>query len=110
MVASTAAIGAASARPVPASAKAVPWSTEVRRNGSPSVQFVARPKAAVHRDQPLVVVEGEHPVELPCRARAKSESALGAVHVDPAAAGGRHRRGEDRLLLAPEQPLRRRAG
>ena len=32
------------ARPLPASSNAVPWSTEVRIIGSPSVTFTARPK------------------------------------------------------------------
>jgi hypothetical protein len=35
-----------SARPVPAMSNAVPWSGEVRGNGSPSVTFTAWPNAA----------------------------------------------------------------
>ena len=34
------------ARPVPAKSKAVPWSTEVRMNGNPSVMFTPWPKLA----------------------------------------------------------------
>ncbi len=36
----------ASARPVPAMSSAVPWSTEVRMNGSPSVMLTPWPKVA----------------------------------------------------------------
>ena len=50
-----------SARPVPATSSAVPWSTEVRTNGRPSVTLTPSPNDRVleHR-QPLVVVHGEH--------------------------------------------------
>ncbi len=64
----------ASAMPLPAISKAVPWSTEVRMIGRPSVMLTPESGAPaagrrihveaeqLHRDVPLVVVHGHHRV------------------------------------------------
>jgi hypothetical protein len=50
---------------LPAMSNAVPWSTEVRTIGSPSVTFTARAeRQQLHRNQPLIVIAGDHGVEL----------------------------------------------
>ena len=51
------------ALPVPASAKAVPWSGEVRTNGRPERDVDAAVEGqGLERDQRLVVVHGDHRV------------------------------------------------
>ena len=95
------------ARPLPAMSKAVPWSGEVRMNGSPSVTLTASSKAMrLDRDQRLIVIHAdraviglargvvEHGVG---RQRSADLDALAAQDFD----GGRH----DGLVLGAERAV-----
>ena len=54
-----------SARPVPARSRAVPWSTEVRTIGNPSVTLTACPKPTVfEHGQALIVIHGDDRVDV----------------------------------------------
>ena len=104
------------ARPVPARSQATPWSGLVRTKGRPSVTLTAgvaqHRVEQLHRDEPLVVVERHHRVEL--AERGAEEDAVGrerAAGVHAAARAGAPPPGPRR---APprrrRRPPRRRAG
>ena len=81
--------------PRPAMSNAVPWSTEVRTIGRPSVTFTAWPNATqLHRNQSLIVIARDDDVEFAARgAEEQGISRKRPGHVDAARpAGGDGRR------------------
>ena len=76
--------------PVPARSSAVPWSTEVRTIGRPSVTLTPRAEARVleHR-QALVVVHGEHAVGALAGARGLNSVSAGSGPLGVDAGGAR---------------------
>ena len=95
-----------SARPVPARSSAVPWSTDTRRNGRPSVTLTALPKpACLITGRPWSWYIASTTSARPRESGVKAVSAgTGPVTASPCARKRRDRGGDHLDLLAPEVP------
>ena len=93
-----------SATPWPAMSNAVPWSTDVRMMGKPKVTLTAFPNASsLIRNQSLIVVAGNHRVEL--AANGPHEGRVGrqrADDVDAVGTRGGYSRSQDLVILTAD--------
>ena len=95
-----------------AMSKAVPWSTDVRMMGSPSVTLTALPNAdQLHRDQALVVIHRDDDVEFAANGAheervGRERAGDGQARLAGVAHGGR----DHAVVLDAEQALFARVG